>query len=116
MEITYYHNPRCSKSRSGLELLQNKGVQPTVVEYLVTPPNREQLLDILKKLGCHPRQLMRQKEPEYKENNLDDPNLSPEALVAAMIRFPKLMERPIGVTSAKAAVGRPTENLLNLLS
>ncbi|MBF0107981.1 MAG: arsenate reductase (glutaredoxin) [Magnetococcales bacterium] len=115
MEITYYHNPRCSKSRAGLDLLRSKGVNPNVVEYLNHPPTKKELLDILDKLRLHPRQLMRQKEAEYKENKLDDPNLSHDALVEALLEFPKLLERPIAVTAFKAAVGRPPENLLSIL-
>ncbi|MBF0144698.1 MAG: arsenate reductase (glutaredoxin) [Magnetococcales bacterium] len=115
MEITYYHNPRCSKSRSGLDLLRRQGVELNVIEYLVNPPSKQQLLDILDKLRLEPRQLMRQKEPEYKENNLDDPNLSRDALVDALIKFPELMERPVAVTAFKAAIGRPPEHLLALL-
>lgn len=115
MSVTIYHNPRCSKSRETLKLLEEKGIQPEVVEYLKHPPTTEQLTDILNKLGLQPRQLMRTQEAEYKENGLDDKSLSDAELIAAMIRIPKLIERPIVLANGKAAVGRPPENVLNIL-
>ncbi|MCQ8103397.1 arsenate reductase (glutaredoxin) [Methylomonas sp. SURF-2] len=115
MSITIYHNPRCAKSRETLKLLEEKGLQPDVVEYLKHPPTSAELQDILHKLGIKPRELMRTKEAEYKENGLDDASLSDAELIAAMIRIPKLIERPIVLTNGKAAVGRPPENVLNIL-
>jgi arsenate reductase len=115
MPITIYHNPRCSKSRQTLSLLHDKGIEPTVVEYLKTPPDAATLNAILKQLGMEPRDLMRKKEAEYKALKLDDPALSREALIQAMVDHPKLMERPIVIANQKAALGRPPENVLEIL-
>mgnify|MGYP000502631197 CR=1 FL=1 len=115
MSLTIYHNPRCSKSRQTLELLQAHGQQPEVVEYLKTPPDRARLVHILDLLGMEPRDLMRKNEPEYKENNLDDQSLGRDELIDAMLRHPKLIERPIVVTDGKAAIGRPPESVLEIL-
>ena len=110
-----YHNPRCSKSRATLGLLEEKGVNATVVKYLETPPSKEQLEFILNQLGLEPRQLMRKHEKEYKENNLADESLSRDDLIEAMIKFPKIIERPIVVKDGKVAIGRPPENVLAIL-
>lgn len=114
-ETTIFHNPRCSKSRQTLELLHENGAQPTVVEYLKTPPSVEQLTQILDMLGLQPRQLMRTKEAEYRENGLDDDSLSRDQLIQAMVKFPKLIERPIVIKNGKAAIGRPPEKVLEIL-
>lgn len=113
---TIYHNPRCSKSRETLQLLQDKGISPDVVLYLDAPPDARTLKDLLKKLGLSPRELMRQKEPEYKAMGLDKATLSDEQLIAAMVECPKLIERPIVVHGKKAALGRPPENVLEILA
>ena len=115
MSVTIYHNPRCSKSRQTLALLQEKGVEPTVVEYLKTPPSAADLSDILSKLGMAPRDLMRKKEAPYGENNLGDESLSADALIAAMVENPILIERPIVLSGGKAAIGRPPESVLEIL-
>ena len=115
MSVKIYHNPRCSKSRETLKLLQDKGIQPEIIEYLKHPPTTEELKDILNKLGIKPRELMRTKEAEYKENGLNDPSLSDIELIEAMIRIPKLIERPIVLANDKAAVGRPPESVLAIL-
>ena len=115
MSIEIYHNPRCSKSRQTLQLLQEQGVEPDVVEYLKTPPDKKTLEHILDLLGLEPRDLMRKKESEYKENRLDDPNLTREQLIDAMIAHPKLIERPIVIKDGKAAIGRPPEKVLEIL-
>jgi len=115
MSLTLYHNPRCSKSRQTLELLQQHGHQPEIVEYLKTPPERATLERILDLLGLEPRELMRKKEPEYRENNLDDQSLGRDELIDAMLRHPKLIERPILLANGKAAIGRPPENVLEIL-
>lgn len=115
MSLTIYHNPRCSKSRQTLELLKQQDRDPEVVEYLKTPPDRDTLVQILDMLGLEPRQLMRVKEAEYKENNLDDQSLTKDQLIDAMIRHPKLIERPIVVHNGKAAIGRPPEKVLEIL-
>jgi len=117
MTVKIYHNPRCSKSRETLKLLQAQGIEPEIIEYLKTPPSAGELADILDKLGLDdPRELMRKKEKEYKENNLDDASLSREQLIAAMVEFPRLIERPIVLANNKAAIGRPPENVLAILS
>lgn len=115
MSVTIYHNPRCSKSRETLKLLEEKGITPTVVEYLKTPPTAAELGDILSKLGLAPRELMRRKEAEYKAEGLDDTGLSDGELIAAMIATPKLIERPIVLANGKAAIGRPPESVLAIL-
>ena len=115
MTVTIYHNPRCSKSRETLKLLEEKGIRPDVVEYLKHPPTKDELTAILQKLGLKPRDLMRTKEAEYKENGLDDPSLSDAELIEAMIRIPKLIERPIVLANDKATIGRPPENVINII-
>jgi len=115
MTVTMYHNPRCSKSRQTLKLLQEKGVEPKIVEYLKTPPDAKTLKTILKKLGMEPRALMRRKEAPYKELELDDPALSEDKLVASMVANPVLIERPIVLANGKAALGRPPEKVLEIL-
>ena len=115
MEAMIYHNPRCSKSRSTLELLRSRGIEPRVIEYLKTPPSVAELDAILDQLGLEPRQLMRQGEAVYKEKGLADPALDRAALVAAMVENPVLIERPIVLANGKAALGRPPENVLAIL-
>ena len=115
MTVTIYHNPRCSKSRQTLGLLQENNVEPEIVEYLKTPPDAETLEKLLDMLGLEPRELMRKKEREYKENDLANPDLSREELIAAMVTHPKLIERPIVVQGRKAALGRPPESVLDIL-
>lgn len=116
MNITIYHNPRCSKSRQTLALLEENGHEPTVIEYLKTPPSEKELKDILKMLGLSARELMRVKEAEYKDNGFNDDSLSEKELITAMLEFPKLIERPIVVANKKAAIGRPPESVLDILS
>jgi len=115
MTTTIYHNPKCSKSRQTLELLKEKGITPTIIEYLKTPPTADTLKEILKQLGLSPRDLMRKKEEVYAELNLDDPSLSDGALIDAMIQHPILIERPIVLANGKAALGRPPEQVLDIL-
>ncbi len=115
MSVKIYHNPRCTKSRETLKLLEEKGIQAEVVEYLKNPPSHAELQGILDKLGLKPRQLMRTKEVEYKENGLDDPSLSDSDLIEAMVRIPKLIERPIVINNGKAALGRPPETVLEIV-
>lgn len=110
-----FHNPRCSKSRQTLELLQQKGIEPEIIRYLETPPTEQELLHILDLLGCEPRQLMRTKESEYRELGLNAPKLTREELVKAMVNTPKLIERPIVLANGKAALGRPPEKVLDIL-
>jgi arsenate reductase len=113
-KFTIYHNPRCSKSRATLELLQEHGVQPQIVLYLETPPDKSELTRLLKKLGMPASQLVRRGEDEYKASGLNA-NSSEDQIVAAMVRFPKLIERPIVVHGNTAVLGRPPENVLALL-
>jgi len=115
MEVVIYHNPRCSKSRAALKLLQEHGIKPRIVEYLKTPPSREALEAILAKLGLEPRQLMRTKEKIYKELKLDDPTLGRDRLLEAMHEHPVLIERPIVIAGERAVIGRPPEKVLELL-
>ena len=114
-KFTLYHNPRCSKSRQTLQLLQENDVEPTIVLYLETPPDAKTIKELLKKLGIGARDLMRKGEQEYKDNQLSDTSLSEEQLVKAMAEHPKLIERPIVVKGAKAVLGRPPENVLSLI-
>lgn len=115
MSVTIYHNPRCSKSRATLDLVRGEALEPTIVEYLKYPPTAEELRRILKALNLSPRDLMRKKEPAYKENGLDDPSLNNDELIDAMIANPILIERPIVVNGDKVAIGRPPENVLAIL-
>lgn len=115
MAVTIYHNPRCSKSRETLALLKDRGIEPTVVEYLTDTPDAATLDGLLKKLKLEPRDLMRRKEAPYRDLGLDDPGLSRQALIAAMVEHPILIERPIVVKGAKAALGRPPETVLEIL-
>ena len=115
MTLKIYHTPRCSKSRQALQLLQEQGYAPEVIEYLKQPPSAEQLREIIKLLDITPRQLLRKQEDEFKAEGLDDPTVSDEGIIAAMIRSPKLIERPILVASGKAAIGRPPEAVLTIL-
>lgn len=115
MSVTLYHNPRCSKSRQTLQLLQERGIEPQVIEYLKTPPDADTLRAILAQLGIGPRDLLRRKEAEYKALGLDNPELSDAELIQAMIEHPRLIERPIVLTDKGAAIGRPPENVLEVL-
>lgn len=114
-EVTIYHNPRCSKSRQTLAILEAQGVTPTVVEYLTSPPDAETLRSLLQMLGMGPRDLMRKKEDAYQANNLGDDKLSDDDLINAMIEHPILIERPIVVKDGRAILGRPPENVEALL-
>ncbi|HCS28196.1 MAG TPA: arsenate reductase (glutaredoxin) [Spongiibacteraceae bacterium] len=116
MSITLYHNPRCSKSRQTLQLLQERGVEPDQVLYLDSPPSVTELRELLRKLGMAPRQLLRKGEEAYKTLSLADESLSDSALLKAMSENPKLIERPIVVKDDKAVLGRPPENALELLA
>ena len=114
-DLTLYHNPRCSKSRGALELLEARGLTPTVVRYLETPLDAAQIKALLKKLGISARQLLRTGEDEYKTLNLADSSLSDAQLIDAMAAHPKLIERPILVAGDRAIIGRPPENVLEIL-
>lgn len=115
-DLTLYHNPRCSKSRAALELLQARGLQPHVVRYLETPPSARELKSLLGKLGIAARDLLRSGEDEYKTLGLSDASLSEAQLIEAMAKHPKLIERPILIAGDKAVIGRPPEKVLELLA
>lgn len=115
MTVTIYHNPRCSKSRAALALLEENGVAPKIVEYLKTPPSKAEMKRILKGLGLEPRELMRRKEAPYAELGLDNPKLGRDDLIDAMLENPILIERPVVAKDGKYALGRPPENVLGIL-
>ena len=115
MTVRIYHNPRCSKSRQTLQLLEEHSAAPQVVEYLKTPPDADTLSDLLDLLGLEPRELMRKREKEYQESGADNTDLSREQLIRLMVQYPKLIERPIVVSNGKAAIGRPPESVLDIL-
>lgn len=114
-DIQIYHNPRCSKSRQTLALLEENGVTPEVILYLENTPDAATLNELLTKLGISARELLRKGEQDYKDNNLKDTSLSDDALIAAMTQYPKLIERPIVVKGDRAVLGRPPENVLALI-
>ena len=115
MDITIYHNPRCSKSRQTLALIREAGHQPTIIEYLKQPPSADELRGLLAKLGKAPREAMRSGEAAFKERGLADPAMSDEALISAMAAEPILIERPIVVTDKGARLGRPPEAVQEIL-
>ncbi len=114
-DVTIYFNPNCSKCRLSLELLEQQGQQAEVIEYLSTPPDAATLESILNMLGLEPRELMRKHEKEYAEAGLENPELDRAALIAAMIKYPRLLERPIVIKDGQAVIGRPPEKILALL-
>jgi arsenate reductase len=114
-DIVIYHNPRCSKSRAALQLLQERGVEPQIIEYLKTPPSTARLKELLAMLDMSPRDLMRKGEDPYKDLGLSDTQKDDDTLVAAMVDNPILIERPIVVTGGEARLGRPPEQVLELL-
>lgn len=113
--IRIYHNNRCSKSRATLALLEQRGEQMQVINYLDTPPTATELGVLLKQLGMSARQLLRSGEDEYRSLGLDNPALGDAELIATMVAHPKLIERPIVVANGKAAIGRPPEAVLAIL-
>lgn len=115
-KITIYHNPRCSKSRQTLSLLEENGITPEIVLYLETPPDAATLKKLVKQLGISPRDLLRTSESEYKDMKLADKTLDDDVLLAAMTKAPKLIQRPIVVKGNKAVLGRPPENALELIA
>jgi len=114
VNVIIWHNPRCSKSRNTMALLEEKGIEAEVVKYLETPPTKEKLKEVLKMLGVSARELMRTKEEVYKELGLKDVK-DEEKLIEVMVENPKLIERPIVIKDGKAVIGRPIENVLELL-
>jgi arsenate reductase len=115
MTVTIYHNPRCSKSRATLALLEEQGLVPRIVEYLKTPPTAAELKAVLKKLGLKPRDLIRDGGSRYTELGLKDRDVDDDTLIDLMVANPILIERPIVVRGNKAAIGRPPETVLKIL-
>jgi len=115
LKVQIMHNPRCSKSRTTLQLLRDNGVEPEIILYLATPPDADVLTSILDKLDMQPRDLMRKGQQEYKAMDLGNEQLSNEQLIAAMIEAPILIERPIVLANGKARIGRPPESVLKIL-
>ncbi len=115
MTITIWHNPRCSKSRRTLEILNDLGLRPRVVEYLKTPPQPEELRDVLHRLAMGPRDLMRTREAPWRDLGLDDADLSDDVLIRAMHEHPVLIERPVVIAGDRAVLGRPPERVLDLV-
>ncbi len=113
--ITIWHNPRCSKSREALKLIEERGESPEIVNYLEATPDAAALKATLKMLGIGPRELLRTKETEYKELGLDDMSLEDDAIIDAMVRHPRLIERPVVIADGKAVIGRPPEKVVELL-
>lgn len=114
-EFVIYHNPRCSKSRRALDILREQKIEPRVIEYLKTPPDAKTLRELLKKLGLKPRDILRDSEDGYAKLKLGDPKLSEEDLIAAIAKHPILLQRPIIVRGDRAVIGRPPENVRELL-
>ena len=115
MTVTLFHNPRCSKSRATLALLQERGIEPDIRLYLDDPPDASELRRILAQLGIEPRALMRKGEAAFREQGLADASLSDEQLIAAMVQTPRLIERPIVIAHGQARLGRPPEAVLEIL-
>jgi len=115
MTIRIFHNPRCSKSRATLALLQEQGIDPDITLYLQDPPDADEVRAILKLLGLEARQLMRKGEAEYGDLGLADESLSQDQLIEAMVNTPRLIERPIVLANGRAAIGRPPESVLDIL-
>ena len=114
-KIIIYHNPKCSKSRKALEIIKRKNIEPKIILYLKNKLSKSEVENLLTKLGLSIRDILRTEEDEYKKNNLKNKNLSDDKLIELLIKFPKLLQRPIIVRNNKAVIGRPPENILNLL-
>ncbi len=115
MTIRIFHNPRCSKSRATLALLQEQGIEPEIIQYLESPPDADELRTILNRLGMSAREFMRKGETEFMEQGLADESLSDDELIDAMVTTPKLIQRPIVLAGDRAAIGRPPESVLDIL-
>lgn len=113
-KVTIYHNPRCTKSRETLALLRERGIGPHIIEYLKDPPTKDAIETLIKMLGSDAAQIVRTKEAAYKKSGLSSKS-SPDRIAAAIAKEPILLERPIVVIGTKAAIGRPPENVLNIL-
>ena len=115
MSVTIFHNPSCGTSRNTLALIRHAGIEPVVIEYLKTPPSKEKLRELVAAMGISVRELVRQKGTPYAELGLDDPTLSDEQLLDAMLTHPILINRPIVVTDLGVKLCRPSEEVLELL-
>ncbi|OCJ11991.1 arsenate reductase (glutaredoxin) [Rhizobium sp. AC27/96] len=115
MNVTIYHNPACGTSRNTLEMIRNAGLEPTVIEYLKTPPSREQLTKLISDAGLTVRQAIREKGTPYAELGLDDPNLTDDQLLDAMLKDPILINRPFVVSPLGTRLSRPSELVLDIL-
>jgi len=115
MPVAIYYNPKCAKCREALGLLTDRGIKPRVIEYLKNPPSETELKELLKLLGLKPRGLLETADDEAPQAGLDNPALSDDAIIRAMLKYPKLIERPIVIAGNKAALGRPPRNILNIL-
>ena len=114
-EFTIYHNPRCSKSRQTLQILRDRGIEPSIVEYLKTPLQKDELKKISTSLGFRPKEFVRKNESDFKERNLVNHLEDDDKMIEAMAAYPKIIERPIVVLKDKAVLGRPPENVLKLI-
>ena len=114
-EFTIYHNPRCSKSRQTLQILRDRGVEPSIVEYLKTPLQKDELKKISTSLGFRPKEFVRKNESDFKERNLVNHLEDDDKMIEAMAAYPKIIERPIVVLKDKAVIGRPPDNVLKLI-
>lgn len=115
MTVTIYHNPRCSKSRATLALLEERGLEPVIIDYQKTPPDIAALRNIAAQLDAPARQLVRDNEDIYQELGLNDPALSDDQLFTAITQHPILLQRPIVIANGKARIGRPPEAVLEIL-
>jgi arsenate reductase (glutaredoxin) len=115
MTITIYHNPACGTSRNTLAMIRQSGAEPRIVEYLKTPPTRQELERLIRAMGIKPRDLLREKGTPYKELGLDDPKWSDEELIGFMLAHPILINRPIVVTERGVRLCRPSETVLEIL-
>jgi len=114
-KITIYHNPKCSKSRKALEIIKSKNIEPTIILYLTNKLSKNEIKNLLLRLRLSIRDILRTGENEYKNNNLKNENLSDDTLIEFLVKFPKLLQRPIVIKKNKAVIGRPPENILKLL-
>lgn len=113
--ITIYHNPACGTSRNVLAMIRNAGEEPRIIEYLKTPPSRDELVELIRRMGISPRELLRRKGTPYDELGLDDPALTDDALIDAMIAHPILINRPMVVAPLGVKLCRPSETVLDIL-
>jgi arsenate reductase len=113
--VTIYHNPKCGTSRNTLEMIRASGEEPEVIEYLKTPPGRDKLVELIQATGLSVREILRKKGTPYEELGLDDPKLTDDQLIDAMVAHPILMNRPIVVTPLGTVLSRPSEKVLEVL-